>query len=254
MSFLVRFSAYRLVKGKAIWEKMEEMKVCKGERSWQSMKEHFRKKIIPQIHTFGLSWRQVRRFRAVYGLDEDHESDVDSEEEEGVDKDGAPEVGGFKPRRTSSPFVDNEVESDVKVPEEQTDAAGNNPEPEPVNNDENLNVSSGEDEVVQDENNVVPSKRRRKLFSTNCSFLSEDESNKDEFDVTPVKKRKIVNEVILEEEEDEELVLELEATEDDKQATEKKDPEKNDQGKEDQGKDNQDKNDQGNEVQGNEVH
>ena len=65
--------------------------------------------------------------------------------------------------------------------------------------------------------------------------------------------RKIVNEVILEEEEDEELVLELEASEDVKQANEEKDPEKNDQGKEDQGQDNQDKNDQGNEDQGNEV-
>ena len=38
VKFLVRFAAYNLVKGKAIWEKLEELKVCKGERSWQSMK------------------------------------------------------------------------------------------------------------------------------------------------------------------------------------------------------------------------
>ena len=49
------------------------------------MKEHFQKKIIHQIHTFGLSWRQVRRFRDTFGLDQEHESDINSEEEEGED-------------------------------------------------------------------------------------------------------------------------------------------------------------------------
>ena len=46
--FLVRFSAYRLVKGNAIWQKFEDLGLCNGARSWQSMKEHFRKKIILQ--------------------------------------------------------------------------------------------------------------------------------------------------------------------------------------------------------------
>ena len=85
VQYLVRFAAYKMVKGNSIWQKLESMNVCKGERTWQSMKEHFRKKIIYQIHTFGLSWRQVRRFRDTFGLDEEHESDINSEEEEGED-------------------------------------------------------------------------------------------------------------------------------------------------------------------------
>ena len=79
VKYLVKFSAYKVVKGRAIWEKLEALKVCNGKRSWQSMKEHFRKKIIHQIHTFGLTWRQVRKFRATFGLDEEHESDENSE-------------------------------------------------------------------------------------------------------------------------------------------------------------------------------
>ena len=96
---LVRFTAYRLVRGNTIWKKLESIGICNGTRTWQSMKEHFRKKVIYDIHTFGLSWRQVRRFRATYGLDEERDSDVESGEEEGVDS----EERAFKPRRTSSP-------------------------------------------------------------------------------------------------------------------------------------------------------
>jgi len=44
VNYLVKFSAYKIVKGRAIWEKLEALKVCNGKRSWQSMKEHFRKK------------------------------------------------------------------------------------------------------------------------------------------------------------------------------------------------------------------
>ena len=109
---LVRFAAYRLVRGNSIWKKLEGIGICNGIRTWQSMKEHFRKKIIQEIHTFGLTWRQVRRFRATYGLDEVRDSDVDSEEEEGVDNEAnqRPQTPkqtekGFRPRRTSSPVM-----------------------------------------------------------------------------------------------------------------------------------------------------
>ena len=110
---LVRFSAYRLVRGNTIWKQLEGIGICNGIRTWQSMKEHFRKKIIQEIHTFGLSWRQVRRFRVTYGLDELRDSDIDSGEEEGVDNEAnyrpnTPKSNSeraFKPRRTSSPVL-----------------------------------------------------------------------------------------------------------------------------------------------------
>ena len=116
---LVRFAAYRLVRGNTIWKKLEEIGICNGIRTWQSMKEHFRKKIIQNIHDFGLTWPQIRRFRATYGLDQVRDSDVDSDEEEGVDSEarscqGAPHhttqsptnpEKTFRPRRTSSPVI-----------------------------------------------------------------------------------------------------------------------------------------------------
>ena len=96
----------------------ESLNICKGERTWQSMKEHFKKKIIYQIHTFGLSWRQVRRFRDTFGLDQEHESDVNSEEEEGEDNirhkspnpsnsnaQKSTSKSSFRPKRTSSPML-----------------------------------------------------------------------------------------------------------------------------------------------------
>ena len=87
MNFLVSHSAYKVVKGNTIWERMEEGGVCKGARTWQSMKEHLRKKIIPEIHSFGLSWKQVRRFRAAFGLDQEHQSDEkDQESDENEDQ------------------------------------------------------------------------------------------------------------------------------------------------------------------------
>ena len=37
-------------------------------RTWQSMKEHFRKQIIPRIQTYGLTSKQVARFKDQFGL------------------------------------------------------------------------------------------------------------------------------------------------------------------------------------------
>jgi len=173
--FLVRFSAYRLVKGNAIWQKFEDLGLCNGARSWQSMKEHFRKKIILQIHGFGLTWRQVRRFRATYGLDEEHESDVETDEDEGEDSEEKEkrvdrsssaqsadrsrplEAEQFKPRRTSSPR---------EVP--------------------NLNQTKDQTTQVH----VSVGRRKRKLFSRNCSFL--EDGNDNVFSVQPVKRQNII--------------------------------------------------------------
>jgi hypothetical protein len=96
VKFLVSHSAYKMVKGNSIWQRMEEGGLCKGARTWQSMKEHFRKKIIPQIHSFGLSWRQVRRFRAAFGLDQEHDSDEEDDEE---DDEKEERMGGKKEKR-----------------------------------------------------------------------------------------------------------------------------------------------------------
>ena len=51
VNWIIENSCYRDLRGNQIWKKMEEEKVGKG-RSFQSLKERFRKQIITQIHTF----------------------------------------------------------------------------------------------------------------------------------------------------------------------------------------------------------
>ena len=87
VEYLVRARGYSLVRGNTVWQRMEAAQVttstntsthhhlhthlhahlllhprpqvCKGRRTWQSMKEHFRRQVMARIHTFGLSWIQV---------------------------------------------------------------------------------------------------------------------------------------------------------------------------------------------------
>ena len=221
---LVRFAAYKMVKGNSIWQKLESLNVCKGERTWQSMKEHFRKKIIYQIHTFGLSWRQVRRFRDTFGLDQEHESDVNSDEEEGEDNERPKQTisgvqksnptNNFYPRRTSSPLLlpgQNSLDpntSKVDGDEVGADHIGNG-EPRnevhdpaqscPVSNQDQATENQRREEVHEE---APPAKRKRKLFSTNCSYLEDNEPGDHLIHVTPVRKEQTIPAIIEEEEEE----------------------------------------------------
>ena len=229
VKYLVRFAAYKLVKGNFIWQKFESLKICKGERSWQSMKEHFRKKIIYEIHTFGLSWRQVRRFRDTFGLDQEHESDADSDEEEGEDNErqrspifsnsksqNSISKKGFHPRRTSSPsLLPNKSSlgsSTAAALFEKGDMDNNDSghqategselAPKQTRNQTNLNLEE-EDRTEE----TRPAKRKRKLFSTNYSFLEENEPGNQNLKLTAFKKRKTFRTIF--EEEESEVVPEV---------------------------------------------
>ena len=237
VNFLLTHSAYKMLKGNSIWQRMEDMGVCKGCRTWQSMKEHFRKKIVYVIHTFGLSWRQVRKFRAAFGLDEEHESDVEEDEEDGFEqnKDNNLQQNRellFKPRRTSSPLVSSQEvsnrlhlesncidevsgakmdvnkERDVNAVENSLSRLNN--DAQEIGN--NVIIDNEEEREKEEESveNVVPAKRKRKLFSTNISYLDpETEPEESEFNVTPVKKKKYVGDLADIEENEEIMELEI---------------------------------------------
>ena len=222
VKYLVRFAAYKMVKGNSIWQKLESLNICKGERTWQSMKEHFKKKIIYQIHTFGLSWRQVRRFRDTFGLDQEHESDINSEEEEGEDNmrhkspnpsnsnaQKSTSKSSFRPKRTSSPMlppdqcspgpatINNEPIIDLHGEDQQCIEADEPAATGPMPMIGQANANQGEEE--QDE--TRPARRKRKLFSTNCSYLDENEVGNRQIRVSPVRKKQTMSAVIEEEEE-----------------------------------------------------
>jgi len=64
---LVKREAFGMLKGNAIWKLMEKEGVCGGRRSWQSMKEQFKKVVGPEIDSYGLDPTDLNQFRAVLG-------------------------------------------------------------------------------------------------------------------------------------------------------------------------------------------
>lgn len=49
LQYIIDNQAYTLLRGRAFWEGMEESRIT--ERSWQSLKEHFRKVIVPKLRS-----------------------------------------------------------------------------------------------------------------------------------------------------------------------------------------------------------
>ena len=70
VQWIIENKGYNYLRGNLLWKKMERDEVGRG-RSYQSLKEHFRKVIITQIHTFKLSKDIVDNFQVGMGLKED---------------------------------------------------------------------------------------------------------------------------------------------------------------------------------------
>ena len=66
VEWIVKNQAYKDLKGNKVWEEMEVDEVGRG-RTYQSLKERFKKKIITQIHTFSLSEDVVSNFKVAMG-------------------------------------------------------------------------------------------------------------------------------------------------------------------------------------------
>ena len=64
---LVKREAFGMLKGNAIWKLMEKEGVCGGRRSWQSLKEQFKKVIGPEINAYGLDQKDLKEFRSALG-------------------------------------------------------------------------------------------------------------------------------------------------------------------------------------------
>ncbi|KAK7792503.1 hypothetical protein R5R35_007173 [Gryllus longicercus] len=59
--YIIDHKYFRRVKGRALWQSMEKEQVCIN-RTWQSMKEHFLKKILPQIESYHLNPEITKKF------------------------------------------------------------------------------------------------------------------------------------------------------------------------------------------------
>ena len=65
---LAERGAWSQVKGTSIWRQLERRQLCRGDRTWQSMKEHFLKVIGPKVADYGLGRREVALCRVGLGL------------------------------------------------------------------------------------------------------------------------------------------------------------------------------------------
>ena len=68
IDYIVDHDYYKILKGNSVWKSMENAGVGCG-RSWQSMKEYFRKCIFVKINSYGLSKHEIMSFRVGMGLE-----------------------------------------------------------------------------------------------------------------------------------------------------------------------------------------
>ena len=103
---IVENRAYNYLKGNHYWKECEDRGVaCKGNRTWQSMKERFRKKIAPTIHTFNLTDQEYDYFRkCLQGIPVDID---DTSSDDGVDSEAETEI-------MEEPAKSNTVPSSVR--------------------------------------------------------------------------------------------------------------------------------------------
>lgn len=66
LKYIIHKKAYHRIKGRELWKEMEKDGICGGARTWQSMKENFRKQIMPQISTFPLLPRRIARIKKAF--------------------------------------------------------------------------------------------------------------------------------------------------------------------------------------------
>lgn len=66
VEYIVENDAFHRIKGDKLWKEMEEAKIV--ERTWSSLKQHFRKKIIHEVHLprYNLSENDIKLFREYF--------------------------------------------------------------------------------------------------------------------------------------------------------------------------------------------
>lgn len=73
LNYIIHTGRYKETKGRSLWVDMEEANVCN--RTWQSMKEHFRKKIAPRLTLYGQIFNLSKRTMELF---ETYSSDQNS--------------------------------------------------------------------------------------------------------------------------------------------------------------------------------
>ena len=78
INWILKYESFNLLRGNTIWKIMES-KVCQNKRPWQSLQDRFHQSIVPNIESYNLPVKIVKKFRRVK---EDVGSSLSSEQKE----------------------------------------------------------------------------------------------------------------------------------------------------------------------------
>ena len=62
LEWILKNQSFNLLGGKTIWKIMEP-KVCNNQRPWESLQERFNKSILPNIESYNMPSKIVKKFR-----------------------------------------------------------------------------------------------------------------------------------------------------------------------------------------------
>ncbi|PSN31617.1 hypothetical protein C0J52_18043 [Blattella germanica] len=149
VNFIIRKKAHHYVRGNRFWIVMEKKQLCKG-RTWQSLKEHFLKKILPNIKLFISSEDEISKFEDLcYRKQSERGSECITEELESNARD----------RRESEREVECITEElknkEIEVEENQSE-----------DSESNDNNSENEENGKNENRKRMPFKRKINFYST----------------------------------------------------------------------------------------
>ncbi|XP_053627219.1 uncharacterized protein [Cherax quadricarinatus] len=81
LDYIIKHNRHNDVKGRSLWEEMEKAQVC-GERTWQSMKQHYRTYIIKNLPAYKLPEKEARKLYLPFCSPKDIMQEDDDKEEE----------------------------------------------------------------------------------------------------------------------------------------------------------------------------
>ena len=123
VDYIISTKSYKFIKGVQLWQEMyKDGSVCKGRRTWQSMKEHFHKQIVPQLHIYkNVSEKVANCFkRVLMGLNIDVEDSDSSEEKENHEKKKGQSTVGVFDRDADMSGSDSELNTSYKSTRKRT--------------------------------------------------------------------------------------------------------------------------------------
>ena len=167
VDYIIETKSFKFIKGNQLWQEMQkDQTVCKGRRTWQSMKENFHKQIVPQLHIYKNVNNKVANCfkRVLMGLTLDLDS-VSNEEKENSPK---------KKETTKDKYAiqsdTSESESEITVPKKKIYR-------DPDRNTNKLSPSPRRQNVWQNDKKADYKARRKRR-----SLIIDDDSSEEEFD------------------------------------------------------------------------